>query len=369
MINCEKTTKKLLKNGLNTPTIVLSDLLKRKQFEIKRELIDIALKDKIVLVTGGAGSIGTELCKQALKFGCKKLIAVDFHENGIFYLRKELAKEYPITRFETVIATVREKTKINAIFNKFKPNVVFHCSAYKHVTLMETEPCEAVKTNVFGTKNVLECANAHNCESFVLISTDKAVNPSSVMGATKRIAEMLIQSRSKEYNMKTSAVRFGNVLGSSGSVVPVFLEQIKRGGPLTVTDKRAKRYFMTVSEAVALVLQTSAIANAGEIFVLDMGQPISIYDLACALIEQCGLKVNEDIKIEEIGLLKGEKLFEELCYDDESVNKTQHEGIFVSRIREVNETEFNQFLTNLEKLTEKEDDEGVANAIFSCVKD
>ena len=368
MVNCEKTTEKLYDKN-NPSQINMGDLLKRKQFEIKRELVDVALKDKIVLVTGGAGSIGSELCAQALKFGCKKLIALDCHENGVFYLRKELLKNYPATRFETVIATVREKSKINAVFEKYKPNVVFHCSAYKHVTMMETAPCEAVKTNVFGTLNVLNCANEHKCESFVLISTDKAVNPSSIMGATKRVAEMLIQSRGVEYNMKTSAVRFGNVLGSSGSVVPVFLEQIKQGGPVTVTSMQAKRYFMTVGEAVALVIQTSALASSGEIFVLDMGEPISVYDLACALIQQCGLVAGEDIKIEEIGLFEGEKLFEELCYDDESVNKTQHEGIFVSKIRNVNKDEFNQFLTNLEKLTEKDDDEGVANAIFSYVKE
>lgn len=369
MTNSAKTTEKAFKTSQVTNEICLEELLERKKFELKQELVDTAVKDKIVLVTGGAGSIGKELCFQVLKFGCKKLIALDYHENGVFVLKNQLAKQYDKDRYETVIATIREKSKIDAIFSRYKPEVVFHCGAYKHVPLMEYAPCEAVKTNVFGSLNVLECALKHKTESFVLISTDKAVNPSSVMGATKRISEMLIQSRFKEYNMKTSAVRFGNVLGSSGSVIPIFLEQIRKGGPVTVTDKRAKRYFMTISEAVALILQSSALAKNGEIFVLDMGEPVLIYDLACALIKKCGLDPQKDIKIETTGLREGEKLFEKLCYDDESVDETEHEGIFVSKIRNVDKDEFDEFLTKLEELTEKDDDKGVVNAIFSFLED
>lgn len=355
------------KSDLSFQDIRIEDLLGREQFKVKQELMDISVKDKVVCVTGGAGSIGSELCRQALNFGCKHLIIFDYHENGMFFLNQEFVRKYDTSRYTLVIGTVREKEKLLETFSKYKPDIVFHAAAYKHVPMMEIAPTEAIKTNLFGTKNVIDCAEETGVEKFVLISTDKAVNPSSVMGASKRITEMLIQMRGRKSKMKMAAVRFGNVLGSNGSVVPIFLQQIKEGGPITLTDRNIKRYFMSIPEAVKLVLQTGAFANSGEVFVLDMGEPVYIYDLACSLIRLSGLVPEEDIKIEITGLRPGEKLFEELRYDKELVDTTAHEGVFVNKLQDIDEGEFNKVLDEFRVLCDNEDENGTERKIFAVV--
>jgi FlaA1/EpsC-like NDP-sugar epimerase len=342
-------------------------LLGREEFKVKQELMDLAVKDKVVCVTGGAGSIGSELCRQALNFGCKHLIIFDYHENGMFFLNQEFSRKYDTSRYTLVIGTVREKNKVLETFKKYRPEIVFHAAAYKHVPMMEIAPTEAIKNNVFGTKNVIECAEEVGVEKFVLISTDKAVNPSSVMGASKRITEMLIQTRGKHSKMKMAAVRFGNVLGSNGSVVPIFLQQIKEGGPITLTDREIKRYFMSIPEAVKLVLQTGAFASSGEVYVLDMGEPVYIYDLACALIRLNGLEPEVDIPIKVTGLRAGEKLFEELRYDKELVDSTAHEGIFVNKLQDIDEKQFDETLAEFKLLVDREDEIGTVKKIFSVV--
>ncbi len=359
--------EELSNKTLSLQEIRIEQLLGREEFQVKQELMDIAVKDKVVMVTGGAGSIGSELCRQALNFGCKHLIIFDYHENGMFFLNQEFSRKYDTSRYTLVIGTVREKSKVMDAFVRYKPEVVFHAAAYKHVPMMEIAPAEAIKTNVFGTKNVIDCAEAVGVEKFVLISTDKAVNPSSVMGASKRIAEMLIQTRGKKSKMKMAAVRFGNVLGSNGSVVPIFLQQIKEGGPITLTDRNIKRYFMSIPEAVKLVLQTGAFASSGEVFVLDMGEPVYIYDLACALIRMNGLEPEVDIPIHVTGLRAGEKLFEELRYDKELVDTTAHEGIFVNKLQDVSDEQLQAVLDAFSSLTTTEDEEGTVRKIFSVV--
>lgn len=353
---------------LSLRDIKIEELLGREEFKVKQELIDVAVKDKVVCVTGGAGSIGSELCRQALNFGCKHLVIFDMHENGMFDLNQEFSKIYDTSRYTLVMGTVREKQKLKETFEKYKPDVVFHAAAYKHVPMMEISAAEAVKTNVFGTRNVIEQSILSGVEKFVLISTDKAVNPANIMGATKRIAEMLVQSKGKSQKaMKMAAVRFGNVLGSNGSVIPIFLKQIEEGGPITLTDRNIKRYFMTIPEAVRLVLQTGAFATNGEIFVLDMGEPVYIYDLACDLIRINGLVPEQDIPIKVTGLRPGEKLFEELRYDKEMVDKTMHDGIFVTRMENVREKEFCALLDGLQNAAEAERADKAEEIIFEIV--
>lgn len=353
---------------LSLRDIKIEELLGRDEFKVNKELIDVAVKDKVVCVTGGAGSIGSELCRQALSFGCKHLVIFDMHENGMFAINQEFSRVYDTSRYTLVIGTVREKKKLAEVFEKYKPDVVFHAAAYKHVPMMEISATEAVKNNVFGTRNVIEQSLASGVEKFVLISTDKAVNPANIMGASKRLAEMLVQTYGRAQNkMKMAAVRFGNVLGSNGSVIPIFLKQIKEGGPITLTDRYIKRYFMTIPEAVRLVLQTGAFADSGEIFVLDMGEPVYIYDLACDLIRINDLVPEQDIKIKVTGLRPGEKLFEELRYDKEMVDSTAHEGIFVTRMEDVNLDAFNAKLETLRKISESEDAEETENIIFEIV--
>lgn len=354
-------------SSLSIQDIKIENLLGRDEFKVKQELIDCSVKDKVVLVTGGAGSIGSELCRQVLNFGCKHLVIFDMHENGMFFLNQEFMQKYDTSRYTLVIGTVRERGKLEEVFEKFHPEIIFHAAAYKHVPMMEIAPTEAVKNNVFGTLNVIECAQKYGTDKMVLISTDKAVNPSNVMGASKRIAEMLVQTRGRTGSLKIAAVRFGNVLGSNGSVVPIFLEQIRKGGPITLTDRNIKRYFMSIPEAVRLVLQTGAFASFGEVFVLDMGDPVYIYDLACDLIRLNGLTPETDIPIKITGLRAGEKLFEELRYDKEQVDKTVHEGVFVNKLQEIDRTAFDNQLETLRRLAFSEDEEGTEKQIFAIV--
>ncbi len=312
--------------------INIEDLLGRDPVELNANEICSYLHDDVVLITGGGGSIGSELCRQIAKFGPKKLIILDIYENNAYDLQNELKYTYgKKLDIEVLIASVRDMARMEQIFSKYHPAVVFHAAAHKHVPLMEANPAEAIKNNVFGTINVAKCADKYNTRKFVLISTDKAVNPTNIMGATKRIAEMIIQNMSTHSKTEFAAVRFGNVLGSNGSVIPLFKKQIAMGGPITVTHPDITRFFMTIPEASQLVLQAGAMANGGEIFILDMGQPVKIIDLARDLIRLSGLEPDEDIKIEVTGLRPGEKLYEELLMAEEGISATRHEKIYIGK--------------------------------------
>jgi len=309
----------------------IEDLLGRDPIKLENDEIDTYIKDHVVLVTGGGGSIGSELCRQIASFKPKQLIILDNYENNLYEIQNELLYKHPDLNLVSIIANIREKPRLEYVFMKYKPQIVFHAAAHKHVPLMESNPTEAVKNNVFGTMNVAECSDRFGVKRFVLISTDKAVNPTNIMGATKRIAEMIIQAFDKYSKTEYVAVRFGNVLGSNGSVIPLFKKQIEQGGPVTVTHPEVIRYFMTIPEAVQLVLQAGAMANGGEIFVLDMGEPVKIYDLARNLIKLSGFEPDEDIKIVFTGLRPGEKLYEELLMAEEGLKGTKHDKIFVAK--------------------------------------
>ncbi|MDD2628282.1 MAG: nucleoside-diphosphate sugar epimerase/dehydratase [Clostridia bacterium] len=330
--------------------VEIEDLLGRQPIKLDDNDISKFIKQKTVLVTGGGGSIGSELCRQIASFEPKKLVMVDIYENALYEIERELRKKYPQLQLETIISSVRDKRRINEIFEMYIPEIVFHTAAHKHVPLMETVPGEAIKNNVFGTLNVANASVKNNVKKFILISTDKAVNPTSIMGATKRICEMIIQAKNTESSTEFVAVRFGNVLGSNGSVIPIFKNQIKEGGPITVTHKDITRYFMTISEAVGLILQAITFASGGEIFVLDMGEPVKIYDLAENLIRLAGHEPNVDIKIELTGLRPGEKLYEELLVSEEGLVKTMHEKIMVSRIMDFDKKSLEIGLKNLKGL-------------------
>lgn len=309
--------------------VAIEDLLRRDP--ISSDIADIQnlVKGKKILVTGGGGSIGSEICRQIARSNPAQLVILGHGENSIFQISNELTKAYPDLKFSSVIADVRDEKRINKIFTRYKPHIVYHAAAHKHVPLMESNPSESITNNIIGTYHVVTAALNANVDKFVLISTDKAVNPTSVMGATKRVAEFIIQDAAKTSGRDFIAVRFGNVLGSRGSVVPTFTEQIMRGGPITITHPDVKRYFMTIPEAVHLVLLSSSIGKAGEIFVLDMGEPVKIVDLAKDLIRLSGHANDHSIEIIYTGLRPGEKLFEELVLDDESFEKTKLEKIFV----------------------------------------
>jgi len=311
--------------------VEIEDLLGRKAVVLDTEGIASYIHDKTILVTGGGGSIGSELCRQILKFGPKQLIIFDIYENNAYDLQMELNYKYPKLDLKVLIGSVRDKLRLENVFEKYLPDIVFHAAAHKHVPLMEESPMEAIKNNVFGTFNVAECAHRFNVDRFVMISTDKAVNPTNVMGATKRMCEMIIQSFDKISGTHFVAVRFGNVLGSNGSVIPLFKNQIAHGGPVTLTNKYITRFFMTIPEAAQLVLQSGAYAQGGEIFVLDMGKPVKIYDLAWDLIRLSGFEPNKDIKIEITGLRPGEKLYEELLMSEEGLTNTKHAKIFIGK--------------------------------------
>lgn len=318
-------------------SVSIEDLLEREEVELHIEQISGYIKDEIVLVTGGGGSIGSELCRQIAKFQPKKLLILDIYENNAYELQNELNYIYKgKLDFEVIIASIRDKARIKEVFNIHRPAIVFHAAAHKHVPLMEANEQEAIKNNVFGTLNVAQSAHEFNVKRFVLISTDKAVNPTNIMGATKRLGEMLIQALDKHSNTKFVAVRFGNVLGSNGSIIPLFNKQIAQGGPVTVTHPDITRYFMTILEAAQLVIQAGAIAEGGEIFILDMGESIKIDDLARDLIRLSGYIPDSEIKIEYTGLRPGEKLHEELFMDEEGIKATEHKSIFVGKPIEIN---------------------------------
>ncbi|HQD18827.1 MAG TPA: nucleoside-diphosphate sugar epimerase/dehydratase [Bacillota bacterium] len=309
----------------------LQDLLQRDEIKVDLETMSEYLKDHVVLVTGAGGSIGSELCRQICRFAPKQLILFGNGENSIYEADLELREQFPDLDLVPVIADVRDRDRIFRIFERYKPEVVFHAAAHKHVPLMESNPEEAVSNNVFGTKNVAEAADKVGTKRFVMISTDKAVNPTSIMGASKRLAEIVVQMIGRESSTKFVSVRFGNVLGSRGSVVPLFERQIERGGPVTVTHPDMQRYFMTIPEAVQLVIQAGAMGKGGEVFVLDMGKPVKIVDIAEDLIRLHGLEPGVDIQIEFCGMRPGEKLFEELLTAEEGTDATTHERIFVAR--------------------------------------
>lgn len=309
----------------------IDDLLGRDPININNESVLEYVKNKVVLVTGGGGSIGSELCRQVASHAPKQLIILDIYENSAYDIQQELKMKYPNLNLVVLVGSVRNTHRVNTVFQKYKPDVVYHAAAHKHVPLMETSPNEAIKNNVFGTLNTARAADENGCKRFILISTDKAVNPTNIMGASKRICEMIIQALDKTSMTEFVAVRFGNVLGSNGSVIPLFKKQIEKGGPVTVTDKNIIRYFMTIPEAVSLVLQAGAYAHGGEIFVLDMGEPVKIDDLARNLIKLSGLRPDEDIRIVYTGLRPGEKLYEELLMDEEGLKKTAHEKIFIGK--------------------------------------
>ena len=311
--------------------VEITDLLGREQVKVNLDEIVGYIENKTVLVTGGGGSIGSELCRQIAAHNPKRLIIVDIYENNAYSIQQELIRNYPELDLLTLIASVRDTNRMDNIFEKYSPQIVFHAAAHKHVPLMEDSPTEAVKNNISGTYKVADAAGRFGAERFILISTDKAVNPTNIMGASKRVCEMIIQAMDKSYDTDYVAVRFGNVLGSNGSVIPLFKKQIEEGGPVTVTHKDIVRYFMTIPEAVSLVLQAGAYAKGGEIFVLDMGEPVKIYDLAVNMIKLCGLEPYKDIDIKITGLRPGEKLYEERFMKEEGLQKTANDLISIGK--------------------------------------
>ena len=351
----EVITKQGAMNSLRD--VQIEDLLGREPVHLDNKNINSLIKNKTVLVTGGGGSIGSELCRQIVKYDPKRLVILDIYENNLYDIEMELRAEYPKLNLEAIVASVRDKARLNNVFETYKPEIVFHAAAHKHVPLMEKSPLEAIHNNVFGTYNVVNCADEYGVEKFVLISTDKAVNPTNIMGASKRVCEMIVQAKNKVSKTEYVAVRFGNVLGSNGSVIPLFKKQIERGGPVTVTHKDITRFFMTIPEAVQLILQAVTYAKGGEIFVLDMGEPVKIYDLAVSLIKLLGYEPNVDIPIEITGLRPGEKLYEEILMSEEGLTSTKHDKIFITEPMSITMEELEEKLENLKELLKLEKDE------------
>ena len=325
-------------NNMHIRDVKIEDLLGRQEVVLENEKLKFALNKATVLVTGGGGSIGSEICRQIANMPLKQLVILDVYENSAYSLQLELKQQgIDESKVKVVIGSIRDGQRINEIFKEYRPDVVFHAAAHKHVPLMEENPEEAIKNNVFGTLNVMQCARAYKVRKFIMISTDKAVNPTSVMGVTKRIGELMVEAFDKiSYATEFVAVRFGNVLGSNGSVIPLFKMQIEKGGPLTVTHPEIERYFMTIPEAVSLILEAVTLAQGGEIFILDMGQPVKILNLAKAFIRLSGLEEGKDIDITFTGLRPGEKLYEELLMDEEGIRKTASDRIFVGKSVGVN---------------------------------
>ena len=349
--------------------IEIEDLLGRDPIRLDNNNIKSLIQDKTVLVTGGGGSIGEEICRQIMLHNPKQLLMLDIYENSLYSIELELKAKYPNNKIKAIIANIRDEQRIMDLFEEYHPEIVFHAAAHKHVPLMENNPTEAIKNNVFGTYNLVNACDKFKTKKFILISTDKAVNPTNIMGATKRVCEMIIQAKDKESETEYVAVRFGNVLGSNGSVVPLFKKQIAEGGPVTVTHKEITRFFMTIPEAVALVLQSITYAKGGEIFVLNMGEPVKIYDLAKTLIELSGLKLDEDIKIEIIGMRPGEKLYEELLMDEEGLEETNHEKIFIAEPKNFTMEDIEEKLDKLRYLLDNDitDKQIIKDTMKECV--
>ncbi len=346
----------------------IEDLLFRKSLNVTDEKSRTFYENKVVMVTGGGGSIGSELCRGIASCHPKKLIILDIYENNAYEIQQELIRNYGADLdLSVVIASVRDRERMDAVFAEYRPEIVFHAAAHKHVPLMEENRCEAIKNNIFGTNNTADMAEKYGARKFILISTDKAVNPTNVMGASKRMCEMIVQSRT-DSNTAFAAVGFGNVLGSNGSVIPLFRHQIEQGGPVTITDKRIIRYFMTIPEASQLVMQAGAMAKRGELFVLDMGKPVLIYDLATSMIRLSGLVPNEDIMIKEIGLRPGEKLYEELLIKTENLDKTENNLIFVEHDQPLSREVIRQKLDYLAKVVKENEHFVNSDAIRKAMK-
>lgn len=343
----------------------IEELLFRKPLAVTNEQTYAYYKDKVILITGGGGSIGSELCRQLAKMSPKQIIILDIYENGAYDVQQELKIAYGNNiNLQIEICSITHKKALEKVFKQYHPQIIINAAAHKHVPLMEHNCVEAIYNNVFGTKNLIELCEKYNAQRFMMVSTDKAVNPTNVMGATKRMCEMMVQSASMYGNVKYSATRFGNVLGSAGSVIPLFKRQIAKGGPVTLTDKRIIRYFMTIPEASQLVLQSGAMANNGELFVLDMGQPVKILDLAENMIKLSGA---HDIEIIETGLRPGEKLFEELLIKSDTLTKTDNDLIFIEKDTPLSKEEINKKLQVLKKAIENEDDNDAREALRSVV--
>lgn len=328
----------------------VEDLLGREEVSLEIKQIENFIKNKAVLITGAAGSIGSELSRQIAKFNPSLLMLLDQDETGIFNISEELKNKFPHLAVESLVADILDRKKIEEVFEKFKPKVVFHAAAYKHVPLMEAQPDEAVKNNIFGVKNLAEVSLKNNVEKFIFISTDKAVNPTSVMGATKRVGEMICQAYNQKNNVKFISVRFGNVLNSRGSVMPTFKEQIRKGGPVEVTHPKMKRYLMLISEACLLVMQSGSMGKGGEVFVLDMGKPIKILDLAKEMIKLSGLELDKDIAIVFTKPRPGEKLFEEMLTAEEGTIATQNQKIFMAKLSDIDSTRLERKIEELKKI-------------------
>ena len=347
--------------------VQIEDLLGRDPIRVNLDEIMGYVQDKVILVTGGGGSIGSELCRQIAGHKPRQLIVFDVYENNAYDLQQELERTFPDLNLTVLIGSVRNTHRIETVFETYRPDIVYHAAAHKHVPLMENSPNEAIKNNVFGTYKTARAAGRYGAKRFVLISTDKAVNPTNIMGASKRMCEMVVQMMDRRYKTEFVAVRFGNVLGSNGSVIPLFRKQIAEGGPVTVTHPDIIRYFMTIPEAVSLVLQAGAYAKGGEIFVLNMGEPVRILDLAKNLIRLSGYVPNEDIMIEFTGLRPGEKLYEEMLMDEEGMQDTPNKLIHIGKPIEFDEEEFQKQLDELYEIANQDSDHIKEQSRGSCL--
>lgn len=352
------TTEDIIRNKnmyQNLREVDIEDILGRDPVKLDNKKIGTLIEGKTILITGAGGSIGSELCRQIIKYNPSRMVLFDIYENNLYDIELELKSIYKHIEIDAIVGSVRDLKKLESVFETYNPYLVFHAAAHKHVPLMENSPLEAIKNNVFGTYNVANCADKYKARKMILISTDKAVNPTNIMGATKRLCEMIIQVKNKTSKTEYAAVRFGNVLGSNGSVVPLFKKQIAEGGPVTVTHKDIIRYFMTIPEAAQLVLQAMSYAKGGEIFVLDMGEPVKIYDLAVSLIKLSGYEPDVDIPIVFTGLRPGEKLYEELLMKEEGLQKTENKKIFIGEPTKLDEKDILEKLAKLKKLIENEE--------------